>query len=259
MNVKDLLRLDGKVALVTGGTRGIGLQIAEALGEMGADVAISARKQAELDVAQAHFDKMRIDCLTVQNDLSDFASIPGLVDAVMGHYGKIDILVNNAGCSWGAPAEEHPDEAWHKVINLNASAPFFLSREVACRSMIPRHTGKIINIGSVASFGGHPPHWGANTVAYNTSKGAILNLTRTLACEWGKYNIQVNAICPGFFTTKLSAGLLDQVEKGYIEQTPAQRLGNDLDLKGIAVLLASPASNYISGQGIAVDGGFSAS
>lgn len=259
MDVKDLLRLDGKVALVTGGTRGIGLHMAMALGEMGARIAISARKQAELDEARAHFEDAGIACLAVQNDLSDFSSIPGLVDTVMSHYGEIDILVNNAGCSWGAPAEEHSDEAWHKVMNLDASAPFFVSREVARRSMIPRRAGKIINIGSAASFGGHPPHWGANTVAYNTAKGAILNLTRALACEWGKYNIQVNAICPGFFLTKLSAGLLTQIEEKYVEQTPAQRLGNDLDLKGLAVLLASPASDYITGQGIAVDGGFTAS
>ncbi len=257
MKVQELLSLEGKVALITGGSRGIGLQMAEALGEMGAKVALSARKQAELDEAKAHFDQLGIPCLTVRNDLSDFASIPALVDAILAHYGQIDVLVNNAGCSWGAPAEDHPDEAWHKVINLDVSAQFFISREVGKRSMIPRKSGKIINIASIAGLGGNVPHWGMGTIGYNTAKGALVNFTRALAAEWGKYNIQVNAICPGFFPTKLSQGLLDHIEQKYVEQTPAQRLGNDEDLKGLTLLLASRASDYMSGQAIAVDGGFS--
>jgi gluconate 5-dehydrogenase len=258
MKVQDLLNLDGKVALITGGSRGIGLQMAEALGEMGARVALSARKQIELDDARAHFDKLGITCLTVRSDLADFASIPVLVDAVLAHYGQIDILVNNAGCSWGAPAEDHPDEAWHKVINLDISAQFFISREVGKRSMIPRNSGKIINIASIAGLGGNVPNWGMDTIGYNTAKGALVNFTKALAAEWGKYNIQVNAICPGFFPTKLSQGLLDTIEQKYVEQTPAHRLGNEHDLKGLTLLLASRASDYMSGLAIAVDGGFSA-
>lgn len=258
MNVHQLLDLNGKVALVTGGSRGIGMAMAEALGEAGARIAISARKPAELEEAQTHLDRLGIPCFAVRNDLSDFAAIPGLVDAVLSHYGQIDILVNNAGCSWGAPAEDHPDEAWHKVMNLDITAPFILSREVGKRSMIPRSTGKIINISSIAGFGGNPPTWGMNTVAYNTAKGALITLTRTLAMEWGKYNIQVNAICPGFFLTKMTAVLLEAMDEHYRARTAAGRLGQLDDLKGLTLLLASGGSDYLTGQAIAVDGGFTA-
>ncbi|HLF31149.1 MAG TPA: SDR family oxidoreductase [Xanthomonadales bacterium] len=258
MNVQQLLDMTGKVALVTGGSRGIGVPMAEALGEAGARIAISARKQDELDEAQAHFAKLSIACLAVRNDLSDFAAIPRLVDAVLGHYGQIDVLVNNAGCNWGAAAEDHPDEAWHKVMNLDLTAPFFLSREVGKRSMIPRRAGKIINISSIAGLGGNPPASGMNTIAYNTAKGGLVNFTRTLAAEWGKYNIQVNAICPGFFPTRMSGKLLEVIEEQYVARTPAGRLGDGQDLKGLTLLLASNASAYMTGLAIAVDGGFSA-
>ena len=258
MNVKQLLDLTGKVVVITGGSRGIGLQMGEALGEQGASLAISARKQHELDAAQAHFDKLGIPCLTVCNDLSDFASIPGLVDTILGHYGKVDVLINNAGCSWGAPAEDMTDQAWHKVMDLDITAQFFLSRELGKRCMIPQGGGKIINIASIAGLAGNPPGWGMNTIGYNTAKGAMVNFTRALAAEWGKYNIQVNAICPGFIPTKISAGLLDSIEEQYVALNPAGRLGNDDDLKGIALLLATRASDYITGQAIAVDGGCTA-
>ncbi len=255
MNVKQLLDLTGKVVVITGGSRGIGLQMAEAVGEQGASIALSARKQHELDAAQEHFDKLGIPCLTVRNDLSDFTSIPSLAEAILAHYGKVDVLINNAGCSWGAPAEEMTDEAWHKVMDLDITAQFFLTRELAKRSMIPQRSGKIINIASIAGLAGNPPGWNMNTIGYNTAKGAMVNFTRALASEWGKYNIQVNAICPGFFPTKISAGLLDSIEEKYIDLNPAGRLGNDDDLKGLVLLLASQASDYITGQAIAVDGG----
>ena len=258
MKTQQLFDLTGKVAVITGGSRGIGRQMAEALGEHGASIALSARKQHELDEAQAHFDKLGIPCLTVRNDLSDFASIPSLAETILGHYGKVDVLVNNAGCSWGAPAEDMTDEAWHKVMNLDVSALFFLGLEIGKRSMIPNGSGKIINIASIAGLGGNPPGWDMNTIGYNTAKGAMVNFTKALAAEWGKYNIQVNAICPGFFPTKISAGLLESIEQKYIDLNPAGRLGNDDDLKGIAVLLASRASDYITGQAIAVDGGCTA-
>lgn len=258
MHTQELFDLTGKVALVTGGSRGIGLQMAEALGERGAQIALSARKQNELDESQTHFTKLGIPCFTVRNDLANFAEIPHLVESILGHYEKIDILVNNAGCTWGAPAEDMDDEAWHKVMNLDIHAQFFLSREIGKRSMIGQGGGKIINIASIAGLGGNPPNWGMNTIGYNTAKGALINFTKALAAEWGKYNIQVNAICPGFFLTKISAGLLAKVEQHYIQLNPTGRLGNNDDLKGIAVLLASQASNYITGQAIAVDGGCTA-
>jgi len=256
MGVKDLFRLDGRVALVTGGSRGLGLQMAQALGEMGCRVAISARKADELDAAKAHLAQHGIEAASVVSDLSKFERIPALVDEVAAALGDIDILVNNAGATWGAPAEDYPDEAWHKVMNLNVNAPFFLAREVGRRCMIPRRSGKIVNIASVAGLKGTAP--GVHTIAYNTSKAAAINFTRTLAAEWGRYNINVNAICPGFFPSRMSAGLLDRIGDAVIARTPLQRLGGDEDLMGAVVFLASEASRHVTGQYLAIDGGASA-
>ncbi|MCF8149998.1 MAG: SDR family oxidoreductase [Burkholderiaceae bacterium] len=255
MSVKQLFDLSGKVALITGGSRGLGLQMAEAMGEMGAKVAITARKADELAAAQAHLGKLGIDCLAITNDLSKFDQIPGMVGQVLERFGRIDILVNNAGATWGAPAEDYPDAAWQKVMNLNINAMFFLSREVGKRAMIPQRSGKIINIASVAGLAGNPS--GMETIAYNTSKGADINFTRALAAEWGEHNINVNAICPGFFPSKMSQGLLDQLGDSVVARTPLRRLGGDEDLKGAAVFLASAASQHITGQYLTVDGGAS--
>jgi len=255
MSVKDLLDLSGKVAVVTGGSRGIGLQMAEALGEMGARVAITARKQDELDEARAHLEGMGIECLRVAGDLAAFATIPGMVDAVFKPWGQIDILVNNAGCNWAAPAADYPDDGWRKVMNLNIDAQFFLTREVGRRAMIPRRSGKIVNIASIAGLFGNPPDWGMETIAYNTSKGALVQLTRALAAEWGKHNINVNAICPGFFPSKMTRPTLDRITKSVLDLTPLRRLGGDEDLKGSVVYLASEASRHVTGQVLAVDGG----
>jgi len=256
MSVKQLFQLDGQVALITGGSRGLGLQMAEALGEMGCKVAISARKADELAEAKTHLESKGITVLTVVNDLQKPEGIPALVDAVIEGLGPIDILVNNAGATWGAPAEDYPDAAWHKVMNLNVSAPFFLAREVGKRCMIPRKKGKIITIASVAGLKGMGA--GVTTVAYNTSKAAAINLTRALAGEWGQHNINVNAICPGFFPSKMSAGLLDTMGEAVIARSPLKRLGGEEDLMGTVVFLASEASRHITGQYIAVDGGSSA-
>ena len=258
MGVKNLLDLGGKAAIVTGGSRGIGLQMAEALGEMGAKVAITARKQDELDAAHAHLAGMGIDCLTFAGDLCDPAAIPRLVDAALARWGAIDILVNNAGCNWAAPAEEYPNEGWRKVMSLNVDAAFFASREIAKRSMIPRRSGKIVNIASIAGLAGNPPEWEMTTAAYNTSKGALVALTRTLAAEWGRYNINVNAICPGFFPSKMTAVTLDRIGTMVVKMTPLGRLGGSEDLKGSVVFLASEASRHVTGQALAVDGGCTA-
>ena len=256
MSVKELFKLDGKIALITGGSRGLGLQMAEALGEMGCKIAITARKADELTEAQAHLEKQGVEVLTIVNDLSKTDQIPGMVDQVVQRFGTIDILVNNAGATWGAPAEEYPDEAWRKVMSLNVDSVFFLSREVAKRCMIPKKSGKIINIASVAGLRGSSTN--VSTIAYHTSKGAAVNFTRALASEWGKYNINVNAICPGFFPSKMSAGLLEKVAEGIIARAPLHRIGGDEDLKGAVVFLASEASRHITGQALAVDGGITA-
>src|SRR5271166_5836257 len=256
MNVRNLLDLSDKVALVTGGTRGIGLQMAEALGEMGARVAIVARKQAELEGARAHLEAVRIESLGVAADLADLAALPGIADAVLARWGQVDILVNNAGCNWVAAAEDYPQDGWRKVMNLNVDAQFFLSREVGRRSMIPRRSGKIINIASIAGLFGNPPEWAMQTMAYNTSKGALVNMMRALAAEWGKYNINVNAICPGFFPSRMTEVTLERIADMVLKMTPLSRLGGDEDLKGCVIFLASEASRHITGQAIAVDGGY---
>ncbi len=253
MGVKQLFDLTGKVALITGGSRGLGLQMAEALGEMGAKLALTARKADELAEAKAHLEKLGIEAITVASDLSKFDQIPGLVDAVLKHYGKLDILVSNAGATWGSPAENYPDDAWMKVINLNLNGMFFLTREVGKRCFIPQKSGKIIVTASIAGLRGNPPEMG--TIAYNASKGADVNFVRALASEWGRHNINVNAICPGFFPSKMANGLIDTLGEKIIAGTPLGRIGGPEDLKGLVVLLASEAGRHISGQAIAVDGG----
>jgi len=253
MNVKNLFDLTGKVALITGGSRGLGLQMAEALGELGAKVAITARKADELKVAETHLRSAGIEVMTIASDLSKFDLIPNMVDQVIDRYGTIDILVNNAGATWGAPAEDHTVDAWNKVMNLNINGLFLLTQEVGRRCMIPRKSGKIVNIASVAGLAGGPV--GTTTIAYNTSKGAVLNFTRALASEWGKYNINVNAICPGYFPTKMSAKHLEKIGDALIASTPLHRLGAEEDIKGTAAFLATEASRHITGQYVTVDGG----
>jgi NAD(P)-dependent dehydrogenase (short-subunit alcohol dehydrogenase family) len=256
MSVKKLMDLSGKVALVTGGSRGLGLQIAEALGEMGAMLALTARKPDELAQAKAHLGHMHDQVFTVACDHSKATSIQPAIERIMEHYGQVDILVNNAGATWGAPAEEHPLDAWEKVMNLNVNGLFVTTQLVGKLSMIPRRYGRIINIASIAGLLGNDPRM-QRSLAYNTSKGAVVNLTRALAAEWGQYNITVNAIAPGFFPSKMTQWILGQIGDATIAHTPLARLGGEDDLKGLAALFASDASAHITGQIVAVDGGAS--
>jgi NAD(P)-dependent dehydrogenase (short-subunit alcohol dehydrogenase family) len=254
MSVRALFELGGKVALITGGSRGLGLQIATGLGEMGAKIAISARNPAELEAARSQLQQHDIEALTVVNDLTDAAQAPALIDAVLARFGALDILVNNAGTSWGAPAEQLPLEAWNKVMALNATSVFVLSQAAANRCFIPNRAGNIIVVASVAAL-----RIGTKMKAlpYYASKAAALHMVRALASEWGPYGIRVNAICPGFFPSKMASGLLEKIGAAVIAQTPLGRIGNDTDLQGAAVYLASDASRHVTGQYIAVDGGAS--
>lgn len=254
VKVQKLFDLSGKVALITGGSRGLGLQIAEALGEMGARVVITARKAGELEEAKARLKAQGIDVTTVVNDLQNTDAVKPLVEQVLAQHKQVDILVNNAGAAWGAPAEDHPLDAWYKVINLNLTAVFLLSQAVAKASMLPRKYGRIVNLASIAGLVGTDPRM-MPTIAYNASKGGVVNLTRSLAVEWATRGITVNAIAPGVFPSKMSQGMIDSAEQIILEMTPMKRLGTDFDLKGLAVLLASDASAYLTGQTIAVDGG----
>ncbi len=255
---QELFSLQGKTALVTGGSRGLGLQMAEALGEQGARVIVSARKQEELDEAVAHLTARGIEASAIAVDLQNEANVQPFVEEALRRLGQIDILVNNAGASWGAPAEEHPLEAWDKVMNLNVRGIFLVSQAVGKLSMIPRRYGKIINISSIAGLKGNAPGT-MSTIAYNTSKGAVVNLTRALAGEWGRHGITVNSIAPGFFPSKMTKGVLASIGVDRLAQgSPLGRLGDDEDLKGAVVLFASDASKHITGQILAIDGGVSA-
>ncbi|HSW18410.1 MAG TPA: SDR family oxidoreductase [Ramlibacter sp.] len=254
--VPQLFNLQGKTALVTGGSRGLGLQMAHALGEAGAKVMLSSRKASDLEEACAELKAAGIDASFIAADCAREDDIRQLADDTLARLGQIDILVNNAGAAWGAPAEDHPVEAWDKLMNLNVRGYFIMSQHVAKHSMIPRQQGRIINIASIAGLGGNPP--GMQTLAYNTSKGAVINFTRALGCEWGRYNITVNAICPGFFPSKMTRGTLEALgEEKLAAHAPLGRLGDDEDLKGVTVLFASDAGKHITGQWLAVDGGVS--
>ncbi len=255
--VQQLFDLTGQVALVTGGSRGLGLQMAHALGEAGAKIMLSSRKAADLEEAAAELQAAGIDARWIAADCGKEEDIRRLAFETMERMGPIDILVNNAGATWGAPAEEHPVEAWDKVMNLNVRGYFILSQEVAKRSMIPRGKGRILNVASIAGLAGNPSEM--KTIAYNTSKGAVINFTRALAGEWGEHGITVNAICPGFFPSKMTYGLLEKLGADKMAAgAPLRRLGDDEDLKGLALLFASDAGKHITGQWMAVDGGISA-
>jgi NAD(P)-dependent dehydrogenase (short-subunit alcohol dehydrogenase family) len=251
MSVKKLLDLSGKTALVTGGSRGLGLQMAEALVEMGAKVAITARKKNELDEAVAHLGNHASAFVC---DIGKREAIGPVADEILKQFSGIQILVNNAGATWGAPAEDHPMEGWDKLVNVNLSGLFVLTQIIAKKSMIPAKWGRVVNIASVAGLLGQDPRF-APTAAYTATKHGVVGLTRQLAAEWGVHGITVNAICPGFFPSKMTKATLDTAGATIREWTPTRRLGNDEDLKGLVVLLASEASRHITGQAIAVDGG----
>jgi gluconate 5-dehydrogenase len=256
--VQELFSLAGRTAVVTGGSRGLGLQMAEALGEQGARVLLSARKQAELDEACAHLAARGIEATSIAADLSDETAVAAFAEEALRRLGQVDILVNNAGATWGAPAEDFPLDAWDKVMNLNVRSIFLLCQAFGKQSMIPRGRGRIVNIASIAGLAGNPPGT-MQTIAYNTSKAALINFTRTLAGEWGRHGITVNAIAPGFFPSKMTKGILAAIgAEALAQQAPLGRLGDEEDLKGAVVLFASDAGKHITGQVLAVDGGVSA-
>lgn len=255
--IQQLFDLTGQTALITGGSRGLGLQMAHALGEAGARLAIVSRKSQPLEAAAAELADAGIDAVPLCHDLSQEDGVMALADAALDTLGDIDILVNNAGTTWGAPAEEYPLAGWDKVMNINLRHMFLLTREVARRNMIGRGRGRIINIASNAALGGNRDLMQA--IGYNTSKGAVVTMTRALAAEWGTYGITVNAIGPGVFPSRMSQQLTEtHGSDNLAARIPLGRLGDDEGLKGAVVLFASEASKHTTGQFLVIDGGSSA-
>lgn len=255
-SLKSLFDLSGRTALITGGSRGLGFQIAEALGEYGASLIITARKQAELDEAVATLAGKGITTQAIAADVGKPDEPARVADLIAGQGGRVDILVNNAGTSWGSTTEDMPLDAWNKLMAINLTGPFLLAQQVAKRWMIPGGWGRILNVASVEGLMGHHPRM-IGTIAYNASKGGLINFTRALAAEWGAKGITVNALAPGYFPSKLTGYVLDKHGDDLTRDTPSGRLGNDDDLKGAALLFASNAGAHITGQVLAIDGGAS--
>jgi|HubBroStandDraft_4_1064222.scaffolds.fasta_scaffold01273_7 gluconate 5-dehydrogenase len=265
VNVKQLFDLSGRVAIVTGGSIGLGRQMAEGLAEMGAHLVLCARKEERCHQAAEQLQQLGVKAIAVGCDVKNPASIQEMVEATLSQFGRIDVLINNAGISWGAPVEEMRLEDWNKVIETNLTGTFLCAQAVG-KVMIRQSrgknsagknsAGKIINVASVAGLGGAPAELPA--IGYHASKGGVISFTKDLACKWASHNIQVNAIAPGWFPTHMSNRVLEHHEELFLSHIPLRRFGNEHDLKGAAVFLASDASNYVTGHVLVVDGGQSA-
>lgn len=257
MKVQDLYTLSGKVALVTGGSRGLGFEIAEGLGEAGAQVVIIARRSEWLSQAETDLNAKGIECFARTCDLSEPSDIESCASEILTRFKRVDLLVNNAGISWGAAAESMPLEKWRKVIDTNLTGTFLLTQAIG-KSMIARgEGGVIINVASVAGLVGAPAEV-MDSICYHTSKGGLISFTRDLAVKWARYGIRVNCIAPGFFPTRLSKTVIESAEQRILEMIPMGRIGMADEIKGVVVFLASSASSYVTGQTLVVDGGLTA-
>lgn len=253
MSVLDLFRLDGKVALITGGGRGLGAQIAQAYAEAGAKVVLCSRRVENCEALAKAIVAGGGEALALALDVTSPESVQAVVDETVKVYGRIDILVNNGGASWGAPALEMPYDAWQKVVQTNLTGTFLMSQAVG-RYMEQQGGGKIINIASAAGFRGTPPEV-LDAVGYSASKGGIISLTKDLAVKWARHGIYVNAIAPGFFPTKMTKDVLAAAGNAITRAIPLGRVGGECDLQGAALYFASAASDYTTGQILSVDGG----
>lgn len=252
-NVNALFSLAGTTAIVTGGATGIGRQMATALAEAGADVVICARDAGRCAEAAEEIARLGVRTLGVRCNVADPDEVEAMVARAEAELGTIGVLVNNAGTSWGAPAETHPLNGWQKVLDVNLTGTFLCAQAVG-RRMLEAGRGKIINVASVAALIGSPPEI-RQAVAYTATKGGVVALTRDLACQWGPRGVHVNAIAPGWFQTAMASTVIDRCEDQIVAATPLGRIGGDSDLKGVVVLLASRASDFITGQTFVVDGG----
>jgi NAD(P)-dependent dehydrogenase (short-subunit alcohol dehydrogenase family) len=252
VHARHLFDLTGRVAVITGGAVGLGRQMAEGLAEMGANIVICARKQERCEKAAEELRALGVTTLALGCDVTSPESIQLVVDAAVARFGGIDILINNAGISWGAPAEEMSLEDWNKVIATNLTGTFLCSQAVG-KVMLGQKRGKIINIASIAGMAGSPE--ALDAIGYSASKGGVITLTRELARKWAAHGIHVNAIAPGWFPTRMSGALIERNRETFLKSIPLGRFGNDQDLKGAAVFLASSASDFVTGQVLVVDGG----
>jgi NAD(P)-dependent dehydrogenase (short-subunit alcohol dehydrogenase family) len=255
VNTSKLFDLSGRVAIITGGSVGLGRQMADGLAEMGASLVLCARKKERCLQAAVELQAGGAKVLALACDVKDPASIQNVADATLDHFGRIDILINNAGTSWGAPVETMTLEQWNKVIETNLTGTFLFSQTVG-RTMIAQRSGKIINIASVAGLRGSSPKFSA--IGYSSSKGGVIIFTKDLACKWGMHNIQVNAIAPGWFPTDMSEKVIERNKESLLTGIPLGRFGGPQDLKGAAIFLASSASDFVTGHTLVVDGGQSA-
>ncbi|MEH7378566.1 SDR family oxidoreductase [Neobacillus drentensis] len=253
MNIMDLFNLKGKTAIVTGGGRGLGEQIALAYAEAGANVVVCSRNIEACEEVSERLEKLGVRSLALQCDVSNYDDIQNVVQKTVEEFGTIDILVNNSGASWVAPALEMEIDKWNRIMDINLKGVFLFSQAVG-KVMVEQGSGKIINIASLFGLGGQDPKI-ADSICYSTSKGAVINFTKDLAVKLAPYNVHVNAIAPGFFPTKMTKAGIDYVGEKVLERTPAGRFGSDFDMKGPALFLASKASDYVFGHILAVDGG----
>ena len=252
MNTKKLFDLSGRVAIITGGSIGLGRQMAEGLAEMGANLVLCARKKERCEQAAEELKQLGAKTSALACDVKNPDDIRSVVQETVSQFGRIDILINNAGTSWGAPVEDMRLEHWNKVIETNLTGTFLFSQAVG-KLMVPQCRGKIINIASVAGIRGAPPEFQA--IGYHASKGGVIAFTKDLACKWGMHNIQVNAIAPGWFPTRMSRVVIEQNKDAFLNKIPLRRFGSEHDLKGAAVFLSSDASDYVTGHVLVVDEG----
>ena len=256
MHISELFSLSGKVAIVTGGSRGIGKEMAIGLGEAGAKITITARREEWLIPAYEELKALGIECLAVKADIAEPEDVKRFLAETLQRWGRIDVLVNNAGITWGAPPEDMPLDKWDTVLKTNANGTFICSQEVG-KQMIKQGGGNIINVASTTGLLAVDPRV-MQAIGYQASKAAIVVMTKQLAVEWAKYNIRVNAIAPFFYLTRLTKDVTQRSEKEIVQHIPMGRLGQEGEVQGAALFLASEASSYITGQVIKLDGGMSA-
>jgi NAD(P)-dependent dehydrogenase (short-subunit alcohol dehydrogenase family) len=252
VDARQLFDLSGRVAIVSGGSMGLGKQMAEGLAEAGASLVLCARKKERCQKVAEDLRGQGVEALALECDVENQSAICAVVEATLARFGRVDILVNNAGVSWGAPVLDMAREQWDKVLSTNLTGTFLFCQAVG-KAMLAQRSGKIINIASVAGLRGASEELQA--IGYHASKGGVIAFTKDLACKWAPHNIQVNAIAPGWFPTHMSEWVIEHRKDSLLERVPAGRFGGDDDLKGAVVFLASNASAYVTGHVLVVDGG----